>query len=208
LTATQPRGFLPPVSRFLRSAPRSALALGAVVAVVTTGALASLGAGDDRSAAEAAIKNLTAIPAHAKLANEPLTRATNSLRRAADARVAGDHAHGARLEGVGREWAETGRDLVRAAEAERQAHELYSKAAALETKAVRGRALLEETMARRERAREKLQQLEPKPEEKPSEKAAADKPAPAKPAPEKPTPGKPTPGKLAPGKSAPEKPAP
>jgi len=136
-----------------------------------------LGAGDDRSAAEAAIRNLTAVPAHAKLASEPLDRAQKALRRGADARVAGDHAHGARLEGVGREWAETGRDLVRAAEAERQAQELYSKAAALETKVVRGRALLEETMARRERAREKLEQLEGKPSEskpegKPSEKAA------------------------------------
>jgi hypothetical protein len=175
---------------------------------VTTGALASLGAGDDRSAAEAAIKNLTAVPAHAKLANEPLERATNALRRAADARVAGDHAHGARLEGVGREWAETGRDLVRAAEAERQAQELYSKAAALETKAVRGRALLEETMARRERAREKLQQLEGKPEEKPSEKAAPQKPAPQKATPQKPAPQKPAPQKPAPQKPAPQKPAP
>jgi|SRR5687767_7013011 hypothetical protein len=177
LTATPPRGFLPPVSKFLRSTPRPALALGAVVAVATTGALASLGAGDDRSTAEAAIRNLTAVPAHAKLASEPLERANNALRRAADARVAGDHAHGARLEGVGREWAETGRDLVRAAEAERQAQELYSKAAALETKVVRGRALLEETMARRERAREKLEQLEGKPSEgKPPESKPEGKP--------------------------------
>ena len=156
------------MSRFRFSAPPPALALGAVVvvAVATTGALASLAAGDDRAAAEIAIKNLTAVPAHAKLAAEPLDRAQNALRRASDARIAGDHGHGAQLEGVGREWAETGRDLVRAAEAERKALELYAKATALETKVVRGRALLEETMARRERAREKLQQLEGKPPEK------------------------------------------
>ena len=168
LTATPPRGFLPAVSRFRFSTPRPALALGAVVAVATTGALASLGAGDDRTAAEAAIANLTAVVAHAKLANEPIERAKTALRRATDARVAGDHGHGARLEGVGREWAETGRDLVRAAEAERQALALYTKTSELETKVVRGRALLEETMGRRERAREKLQQLEGKPPEKPA----------------------------------------
>jgi hypothetical protein len=166
------------VSRFRFSAPRPALALGVVVAVATTGALASLSAGDDRAAAETAIKNLTAVPAHAKVAAEPLQRAQNALRRASDARVAGDHGHGSRLEGVGREWAETGRDLVRAADAERQALDLYSKATALETKVVRGRALLEETMARRERAREKLQQLETKP---PETKPPETKPPAAKP---------------------------
>ena len=171
------------MSRLLLSARRRALALGAVVAVATTGALASLGAGSDRAAAEAAIGGLTAVPAHAKLAQEPLERAQHALRRAGDARVAGDHGHGSLLEGVAREWAETGRDLVRAAEAERQALAVYSKATALETKVVRGRALLEETMARRERAREKLHQLEGKPpESKPPEaKPSETKPPEAKP---------------------------
>jgi hypothetical protein len=154
------------VRRLVLPGFRPALVLAAAVAVAVALvvasrlAMASFGAGGDRSAAEAAINSLTSVPAHAKLAREPLTRAQHALRRAADARVGGDHAHGTRLEGVAREWAETGRDLVRAAEAERQALALFAKASELETKAIRGRALLEETMARRERAREKLQQLE------------------------------------------------
>jgi hypothetical protein len=152
---------LPAVLRPLFPKSRPAFALGAGLLLATTGAVAALGTGSDRSVTEAAIQALSAVPAHQKLATEPLARAKSALDRASDARVAGDHAHGSRLEGVAREWAETGRDLVRAAEAEREAQALFAKATALETKAVRGRALLEETMARRERAREKLRELEP-----------------------------------------------
>jgi hypothetical protein len=180
------------VRRLVFSGSRAALASAAGLLLATTGALAALGSGSDRSAAEAAIVALTAVPAHQKLASEPIARARSALERASDARVAGDHAHGSRLEGVAREWAETGRDLVRAAEAERKAQTLFAKATELETKTVRGRALLEETLARRERAREKLRELEspaaatpvpvPVPAAKPTPAPAA-KPAPAPKAP-------------------------
>ncbi len=185
--------------RLVFSGSRAALALAAGLLLATTGALAALGSGSDRSAAEAAIRTLTAVPAHQKLASEPIARAQSALERASDARVAGDHTHGSRLEGVAREWAETGRDLVRAAEAERQAQTLFAKATELETKAVRGRALLEETLARRERAREKLRELE-----SPSAPAPAGKPTPV------PTPapaGKPAP-KSAPKAAPTPKPTP
>ena len=50
--------------------------------------------------------------------------------------------------------------LIRAAEMEAKVAELQRQAAAAETKSIRAKALLEETAARRGRARAKLEQLE------------------------------------------------
>ena len=97
---------------------------------------------------------------HGTLAGEPLSQARRALERAAEARAAGDHEHGALLDALGREWAETARDLVRAAETEREADKLEREAHELESKLLRARSLLEETVARRGRAQETLEQLE------------------------------------------------
>src|SRR5262245_26714044 len=146
--------------RFARAYWAGAAALGlGLVSLVTGRALGLVGDGDDRNAALKLIGVVEAVPAHAALAREPLQRARHGLQRAGDARAAGDRNHAAMLEALGREWAETGVDLVRAAEAEKKLGEIQTKTADLESKAVRARALVEQTVARRGRAEEKLEQL-------------------------------------------------
>jgi len=137
----------------------AALGLG-LVSLASVPASGLVGDGDDRNAAVKLVGLIEAVPAHAALAREPVERARHALGRADDARAAGDRAHAAMLEALGREWAETGADLVRAAEAERKLAEMQLKTADLEAKAVRARALVEQTVARRGRAQEKLEQLE------------------------------------------------
>ncbi len=137
---------------------RSAAFVFAVIGVVAGAALA--GNESPRAAAERTAQAVSAVPAHARLAREPLENVASVLRRADDARAAGDHEHAALLEAVALEWAESGRDLVRAAEAEAEADELSTRASELEERLVRARALLEQTVARRGRARARLEQLE------------------------------------------------
>lgn len=135
----------------------------------------ALGArGDDRARAEAAIARVKQDPAHARLAHEPLSQAERALRRADEARAANDATHPPRLESLGREWAETAADLVRAAEAEKKLSDVQKEIAEVETKTTRARALLEESIARRGRAQAKLDELEPK------QPVAAEPPAGAK----------------------------
>ncbi len=117
------------------------------------------GAGDPRAQAEATLKQVEATPAHKTLAKEPLDQAHRALRRAAGARAAGDQRHGGQLEALALEWAQAASNLVRAADAERQASAIEKQAAESERKAVRARALLEETIDRRGRAEERLRQL-------------------------------------------------
>lgn len=97
-----------------------------------------------------------------QLAKEPVQNAKEALDRAGDARKAGDNEGAERLEGLALEWAETGQDVQRAAEAEAKLDEVLQELREVETKTVRARALLEETSARRARARSKLKQLEEK----------------------------------------------
>lgn len=116
--------------------------------------------GDDRAHAEAALSALSAVPAHARLAHEPMTAARRALTRAEEARAAGDTKHVPELEALAREHAETGTDLVRAAEAEKKLRDVQKDLSDVETKLSRARALLEETLARRGRAQAKLDELE------------------------------------------------
>lgn len=106
------------------------------------------------------LQQLKRYPAHAELARDPIQRAEHALRRARDARAAGSHEHAAALESLADEWANTGRDLVRASEVERTASRAETEASELETRLIRARALIEETVARRGRAAELLEQLE------------------------------------------------
>ena len=128
--------------------------------------------GSDRASAEAALAALSATPAHARLAHEPATAARRALTRAEEARAAGDTAHAPELEALAREHAETGTDLVRAAESEKKLRDVQKQLSDVETKLSRARALLEETLARRGRAQAKLDELE---------KARVATPAPAAP---------------------------
>ena len=126
--------------------------------------------GDDRGAALTAIAALEALAAKKPAVSEALTRAREALKRADGARSAGDHEHGALLEGLAREWAETGQDVTRTVDTEADANVAHRRASEAEAKAVRARALIEETIARRGRAAEKLKQLE---------KPGSDRPAPS-----------------------------
>jgi colicin import membrane protein len=121
---------------------------------------AAADSGSDRDVASRLISELGKQPAQAKLAHEPLDKAAKALQRAEDARAAGDQLHGAELEGLGREWAETASDLVRAASVEQKLAGVQKELTETETRLVRARALIEETVARRGRAKEKLEQLE------------------------------------------------
>ncbi len=132
----------------------------ATLTLVVGAGIAAAARGSDRDAAEAVLSSLKSDPAAAKLAAEPIEKAEHALRRAGDARAAADVEHAALLEAEGREWAETGRDLTRAAAAEKKLAETQKQTAEVETKLARARALLEETVARRGRAREKLEKLE------------------------------------------------
>lgn len=159
MTFCPARGLVPAVSGMhLRTA---ALVVG-VLGAVAGGALA--GTRSTRVATEQTMQVVSAVPAHADLAEEPLENAAALLERADDARSAGDHQHAAMLEAVALEWAESGRDLVRAAEAEAEADELAKRAVEVEERLVRARALLEQTVARRGRARARLEELEATPQ--------------------------------------------
>lgn len=99
-------------------------------------------------------------PRMAKVVQAAVDQAAHALERAAGARAAGDGAHARLLDGLALEWAETARDLLRAAKAEEEALARGKKARELEVQVERARALLAESEARRGRAAADLQQAE------------------------------------------------
>lgn len=157
MTRAVERGLLRAVFASLRIA-RSIAAAG--VLAVLASAPASANRGGDREIASGLIAELRKNRAAAAFAKEPIDKAAHALRRAEDARAAGDHEHGAELEALAREWAETGGDLVRAAAVEQKLAKIQKEHSETETKLVRARALLEETVARRGRAKTRLDALE------------------------------------------------
>src|SRR5215471_18832845 len=86
-------------------------------------------------------------PLFAGVARIPIDEARRALERAAGARSARDVHHAELLEGLAREWAETARDVLRAAAVEADAGALELAAADAGVRAERARALLEESMA-------------------------------------------------------------
>jgi colicin import membrane protein len=107
-----------------------------------------------------------------KVVDEPLRHARKALERANGARTAGDTAHARMLDGLALEWAETARDLLRAAAAEKEALATAKKAREIGVQVERARALLEETQARRGRAAADLERAEAEAKEA-TKKAAA-----------------------------------
>lgn len=107
-----------------------------------------------------------------KVVAEPLRHARKALERANGARTAGDTAHARMLDGLALEWAETARDLLRAAAAEKEALATAKKAREIGVQVERARALLEETQARRGRAAADLERAEAEAKEA-TKKAAA-----------------------------------
>jgi hypothetical protein len=93
----------------------------------------------------------------------PLLRAQEALTRAKSMDRAGDTAHARLARALAHEWTRVALDLIRAASMEEKARQTETSLDEVATKTVRGRALLEETAARRGRAKEALEQLEREP---------------------------------------------
>jgi chromosome segregation ATPase len=135
------------------------LLLAAMLLISAGASVAIASRAQDRARAEALLAELSAVPAHEKLAKEPMDEARRALSRARDAQAAGDSQRAALLEALGREWAETASELVRAAKAEQKLASTQKELGEVETRLTRARALLEESVARRGRAQAKLEEL-------------------------------------------------
>jgi hypothetical protein len=117
--------------------------------------------GDDRAVAQALVTQLERLEhdgTRGRITTEALTHATEALERATRLRRAGDEAHAKAAEGLAREWAETGRDLVRAADAESTAADLRRKAMSEQEQVERSRALVEDGVARVGRLRAQIEE--------------------------------------------------
>lgn len=117
----------------------------------------------DGATAERIVKTLAGKKRDASMAKviaEPLRQARAALERARGARVSGDVRHARMFDAVALEWAETARDLERAAAAEAVASTSAGQAREVGTKVERARTLLSETQARRGHAAAELERLE------------------------------------------------
>ena len=130
------------------------------VALSLTSVAAGLAEQDDRAAALATTNELERVANHKSVAAEAIARAKNALDRASQLRAVGDPVHARLAEGLGRQWAETGRDLGRAADAEAQALDLRRKAQDNQAQIIKTRALVEEVIARTGRLRAEIDAIE------------------------------------------------
>lgn len=163
--------------------PRTAAFLALVAWVGPAGLARAETAVDHRAAAEAELAKLEASPEPRALAKDSIRRSRHALDRAKRARSAGDHRHGAELEALADELAQTGKDLVVTAKAEQALAELETRRRELEARTVRARALVEQTVARRGRAAEQLARIQAERAPTAASPSATAKPAPAKAAP-------------------------
>jgi hypothetical protein len=141
------------------------------VSVVAAGAAAWLGAaqparadsGDEHAAAMAIVMQLEHDTWHAAVTAEAVAKAKDALERATRMRVAGDEAHAKAADGVALEWAETGRDLAKAADAEAASADLRKKAVDAQAQLERTRAMVEEGIARVGRLKAQLEEAQKNP---------------------------------------------
>jgi len=126
----------------------AAAALIAAYLIVSPRVRSAYADGDDRAIAQSLVTQLEQDGTRARIAAEALTRATEALERGTRLRRAGDEVHAKTADGLAREWAETGRDLMRAADAESTAADLRRKAMGEQEQVERTRALVEEGVAR------------------------------------------------------------
>jgi hypothetical protein len=135
----------------IRGRIQAALALGAfgLTAWAATPARAqTAGIADEHAAAATLVGQLEHDAAHAPVLAEALAKAKNALERATRLRSAGDETHAKAADGLALEWAQTGRDLARAADAETTAGDLRRKAVDAQDQLERTRTLVEEGLAR------------------------------------------------------------
>jgi hypothetical protein len=129
----------------------------AVLAFLLTVAAASPGAQGDRAAAQAILGELGRDASHRATVADAVARAQDALERGTRMRVARDDPHATEAESVARQWAETARELVRAADSETRANEIRKKALETETQVAKTRELVEEVIARTGRLRAQIQ---------------------------------------------------
>ncbi|NRA32633.1 MAG: hypothetical protein HRU17_04765 [Polyangiaceae bacterium] len=126
--------------------------------------------------------------APANLVKQPVAQARKALERVQSVGDAKDKQHQPMLEGLAWQWTKVAADLIRAAAAEDRARSAEEELATLRTKLVRAQALLEQTIARRDRAKAQLPQTDragtaaSAAKQRVDAKALPAKPAPAKPA--------------------------
>jgi hypothetical protein len=133
----------------------------AVVAVGLTATVpARAQAGGDHAAAEALVLQLDHDAAHAALTADALAGARNALERATRLRAAGDETHARAADGLALEYAQTARDVARAADAEAKAAELRHKAVETQAQLERTRAQIEEGIAHVGRLRAQIEEAD------------------------------------------------
>jgi hypothetical protein len=116
------------------------VALGAVVAEAPAWA-------DDHADAVALVAQLGHDGAHGAVTADAVAKAKDALERAQRMRAAGDEAHAKAADGLALEWAQAGRDLAKAVDAEQSAAEQRRKAVDAQAQLERSRALVEEALA-------------------------------------------------------------
>lgn len=140
---------------------RRKIALGSGAAIWLLAGV-SLSAADSRAQAASIVASLEKSPEARRVAEAPLSKAKDALRRADQRRAAGDQPGGALLEQTALEWASASEYLDKTARAEKELAALQAHTTELETKVFRAQALVEQTVARRARAEEALRKLDEK----------------------------------------------
>ncbi|HEY3815612.1 MAG TPA: hypothetical protein VGL81_00495 [Polyangiaceae bacterium] len=131
----------------------------AVAGLLATGSAGAQGA-DDHAAAEALVQQLEHDSGHTVVTADAVASAKNALERATRLRAAGDEAHAKAADALALEWAQTGRDLAKAVDAEATATELRRKAVDAQAQLERTRAQVEEGIAHVGRLRAQLEEAE------------------------------------------------
>lgn len=140
-----------------RRRPLAVLMVVAALGVGTVVSAAAVAADDDRAATEAILRDVEAAPGKS-LASEMIARTKDAQARAQKLRAGGDEPRARLADGLARTWAESARDLLKAAEAEQKAELARMAANDAGREADRERALLEEAIAQSGRLRAQLEQ--------------------------------------------------
>jgi hypothetical protein len=143
--------------RQIRGGTAQALAIAAVLVLASSLVHADTVAAGQQ--AKALLDSLEKAPETKRIARDPLNQARGALERAQSARQSRDEAHAALLDSLALEWAQTARDLASAADLEKRASEVQEQAAKAEAQSVRAQAIVEAAVARRGRARERIEVL-------------------------------------------------
>lgn len=142
--------------------------------VLGAGAVAKAASGqDDKARAEALLAELEGDAAHKALTADVVSRAHQALTQGKNLRASGDETHAKLADAAAREWAEVGRDLVKAAELERRAVEARRQADDAGAEVDRERALLDEGIAQNGRLRALVESAEREKKQEPEKTSAS-----------------------------------